>query len=336
MHAKDVRAVENPITAIFDLADEVEGQAPKFRGLLKYTRIFAYTWLVLGSFLILFITRDFGTAPLAFLLLLLFFGFLLMRSGVTSATAKGLLVAAAIAVGVLLVFTFRAAFVLGAVLVSLFALGMVILDLVRDAQSFFDYYALRYRVIRAVREADPVVYVPQGATPVERLLASLAQRSATFAAMLARPGAVHAPALLTGKSGVAYQFDAFVSWPAGTLAPIGIGPSGGAAYVKAFEKVPTRADVEALRRAVEDVSASLHLPPKRVIALWKSEGRTEVPEDTYAFLTSEVVHAHIRGRTYACSVELVTEMPDGTYDFIPLVVDTPPTPAWSAAAAHRA
>ena len=44
-------------------------------------------------------------------------------------------------------------------------------------------------------------------------------------------------------------------------------------------------------------------------------------------------HAPMRGRTFACSLELVTEMPDGTYDFIPFLMDpVPPTPAGAPSA----
>ncbi len=318
MQARDVRAIENPLTAIFDLAEEVEAGTPKIQRLLRYTVWFVSVWLLLGFFLIVFIS---AMPAMALLLTLLLFGLLVLRRQFASATANGLVLAAAIAAGVLVMLTFGGAFVLGIVLVALLFLGMAILDLVEDARALFAYHALRYRVIRAVRDADPVVHVPQGATPVERLLASLRERNPTMAEMLAHPGAVRSPALLTGKSGVVYEFDAFASWPAGTLAPFGIGPRGAAMYVKAFGHAPARADLEAVRRAVEDVSLALRMPPTRVIALWKSDGTHDVPEETYTFLTTEVVRASVRGRTASCSMELVTEMPDGTYDFIPLIVE---------------
>ena len=330
MQAKDVRAVENPITAIFDLAEDVERQSPKLERLLRYTRIFVWIGLVLDFLLIV----AFSEYPaLAFFFALALFALLLLRGGVTDVTANGVLLAGAIAIAVFLSLTFGRALLFGVVFVALFYLGMVILHLLWDARSFLGYYALRHRVIRAVREADPVVLVPQGATPVDRLLTALGQRSAAVAGMLANPQYVRAPAILTGRSGVAYQLDAFLSWPAGTLAPLGVWAAGSAVYVKAFEAPPTRADLEALRRAVEDISQATRLPPGRVISLWKSDGKAEIPDETYAFLTSEVVRVPMRGRTFACSLELVTEMPDGTYDFIPFLMDpVPPTPAGAPSA----
>src|SRR5439155_511620 len=62
----------------------------------------------------------------------------------------------------------------GVVLVALFVLGFIILELMRDLRSFFDYFALRHRVIQRVRQADPVVYVPEGKDAVQRILAHLA------------------------------------------------------------------------------------------------------------------------------------------------------------------
>ena len=319
VQAKDVRAVENPITAIFDLAEDVERQAPKVHRLLAYTRAFIWVWLILDAFLVLIVS---AANVIAVLLLLLLYGLLLIRASVSNLTAQGLVFGASIVVAVVLMVTFRGpAFILGVVLVSLFYLGMVILDLIQDARSFLGYYALRYRVVRAVRDADPVVVVPQGATPVDRLLTLLGQRSAIVAAMLQNRQYVRVPAILTGRTGVAYQFDAFLSWPAGTLAPFGVGDRGSAVYVKGFERPPTRADLEALRRAVQDVTGAVRVPPGRVIALWKSDGTSEIPEEAYAFLTSEVVSTTVLGRAHACSIELVTEMTDGTYDFIPVVMD---------------
>ena len=324
MQSKDVRAVENPITAIFDLAEDVERQAPKVDRLLRYTRIFIYMWLLLDVVLIVIVS---SLNLIALLLILVLYALLLIRSGVVNPTANAALLASALVVAALTILTFRGpGFILGVVLVSLFYLGMVILALVQDARSFFDYYALRYRVIRAVREADPIILVPQGATSVDRLLVALSQRSPAIAGMLAQPQNVRKPAIATGRTGVAYQFDAILMWPSGTLAPFGVGPSGGSVFVKAFERAPVRADFESLRRAVEDVSLAMRLPPTRVVAVWKSDG-TDIPDDAYAFLTTETVKVALGGRVRACSIELATEMPDGTYDFIPLIVEpwTSPT-----------
>src|SRR5947208_5810191 len=97
--------------------------------------------------------------------------------------------------------------------VALFVLGFIILELMRDLRSFFDYFALRHRVIQRVRQADPVVYVPEGKDAVQRILSHLAATSPDVRGLMAVPGAVAIPALLTGKTGLTYSFDAYVRQP---------------------------------------------------------------------------------------------------------------------------
>jgi hypothetical protein len=53
MSASDPRAVENPISAIFDLAEDVNKEAPRLRKLVWYAGIFVGAWLVLDFILIL-------------------------------------------------------------------------------------------------------------------------------------------------------------------------------------------------------------------------------------------------------------------------------------------
>ena len=53
MSQRDIRAVENPITAVFDLADEVNHEVPRFRKLVTYATIFIGVWLVISFILML-------------------------------------------------------------------------------------------------------------------------------------------------------------------------------------------------------------------------------------------------------------------------------------------
>ena len=52
MHRGDVRAVENPISAIFDLAEDVNERLPKIRKVVSYTRVFVSVWLVIDALVI--------------------------------------------------------------------------------------------------------------------------------------------------------------------------------------------------------------------------------------------------------------------------------------------
>ncbi|MEK6987972.1 MAG: hypothetical protein AABX97_07760, partial [Candidatus Thermoplasmatota archaeon] len=204
---RDARAVEDPIAAVFDLAESVDRQTPKIRKVLRYVRWFVSLWLLLDFFLILILSK----APvLTFLLFVPIVGALLAARYVSQPSSRLALTIVAIVFGAFQVLTAGEAFLVNALFVSLFILGFVILDLMRDLRSFFDYFALRHRVILAVRQADPVVYVPQGKVAAARMLAHLAATSPDVRAVMTLPRAEAAPALLTGRSGLAYSFDAYV------------------------------------------------------------------------------------------------------------------------------
>ena len=140
---------------------------------------------------------------------------------------------------------------------------------------------------------------------------------------MAIPGALVTPTLLTGKSGLTYEFDAYLrSEPSALARTFGLGAPGFAVFVKAFESAPGLADLQAVKRAVEDLSLSTKIPPARVLAVWRPAAGARIPAEAYDFLIRETIHVKIRGAVYACSVELATESADGTYDFIPIVVGT--------------
>jgi len=325
---RDARAVEDPIAAVFDLAESVDHQTPKIRKVLRYVRWFVSLWLLLDFFLIIVLSAisPGGHPAGTFLLFVPILGFLLaIRYANDSSVRLALLILAAV-FGSVQAITIGGLLFVGAVLVALFILGFVILDLMRDLRSFFDYFALRHRVISAVRAADPVVHVPEGKDAAERILAHLAATDPDAKAVLAIPGALAAPALVTGKSGLAYSFDAILRSEPSSLARIlGLGPPGFVVYAKSFDHAPTANDLRALKTAVEDVTLAIRIPPARVLVLWHAHGSEAIAPEAYEFLTKEAARIRIRGTTYACSLELAREDDDGTYDFIPVVVN-PLTP----------
>jgi len=213
-------------------------------------------------------------------------------------------------------------------------LGFVILELLRDLRSFFDYFALRHRVIQRVRQSDPIVYVPEGNDAVQRILRYLNTTSPDVRGLMAVPGALAIPALLTGRSGLTYSFDAYLRQGPSLLSrTVSLGPPGFAVYVKAFDRAPTLADLQALKAAVEDVSAASRIPPARILVLWRSKKDESVSPDVYEFVTKEAVRVRIRRSTFACSLELAIERDDGTYDFIPLVLEPAVAPSGRPTAA---
>ena len=322
--ARDARAVEDPIAATFDLAESVDRQTPKIRRMLRYVWWFVFVWLVLDFFIMLIVSED---KALTLLLFAPVVGLLFALRYANSASTRSVVFAVALVFGILQVLSFRGTLVIGTVLEILFFLGFLILELLRDLRSFFDYFALRHRVIQHLRNADPVVYIPEGKDSVHRILNHLAATNPDVRAVIAIPGAMTAPALLTGKSGLAYSFDAYVRSPPSAVRRItGFGHAGFAIFAKAFDHTPTLADVQALKAAVADASEATRIPPARVLAIWKGKGTETVTPDVYEFVTKDAIRVTLRGSTFVCTLELVREGDDGTYDFIPIVVEPSVTP----------
>ncbi|MFQ5552538.1 MAG: hypothetical protein ACE5EW_02295 [Thermoplasmata archaeon] len=324
MQKGDVRAVENPIAAVFDLAEEVNEQAPKIHKAIGYSRLFIMAWLFVDFLLLVVLSEPGG--PLAVLSVLaltatLFVAALALRWSHGPASRTFLFVVIVLT-GIAIALSHGAGFFLGGLLAGLFVLGIVILNLMKDLRGFFSYYALRHRAIRSVREEDPVVHVPKGKDAVQRLLTYFSERHPEVRQQ-AQMGRVQTPALLKGRSGLVYSFDGFIQGqPSALWRPFGLGETGYAIFIKAFTEAPTAKDLKALKRAVEDVCQVLKVPPTRVIALWTPPGEPKaLSDEAYDLLTNEVVTYRRAGTDYRCSLELITESPDGTYDFIPFVTE---------------
>lgn len=273
MNGKDVRAVENPISAIFDLAEDVNAQAPKVRKSVRYATIFISIWLIVN-----------------FLLVLLF---LVARSWLF-----------------LLLF------------LALFVVGILALKWLREISKFFSYYVIRHRIIRSLREEDPVVYVPQGGDSVQRLVYYLASKNPHVNEGLKRSGLFQTQAILRGKSGVMYSFDGYLRIrPSAFWNFFGWGYPGYSLFIKKYDHPPRLLDMQSLRNAILDIASTGNIPPSRIIAVWKAGEDDQLSDEVYEFVTNEVVTFSRRGNRFNTTMEIITESPDGTYDFIPFVTD---------------
>jgi len=270
MTSRDIRAVENPISAIFDLAEDVNREAPRIRRLVTYASVFIVLWLIVEIPLILIALRE--------------------------------------------------NFLIGVFLIVLFVIGILAVGLLGELKGFFRYYVMRHSVIISVRSDDPVVYAPEGDTPLDRLSKFLSSRNPSLGASLG--GRSLAPQRIRGASGVFYSLDGyFVGRPGILWGVLGIGYPGYQIFVKMFDQKPRAEDFMLLKHAVEDVSQSIKVPPSRVIALWTRKSDDDLSEDAYAAVTSQTA-IFSRGRKhFACSLELIVENEDRSYEFIPYIVE---------------
>lgn len=271
MNGKDVRAIENPISAIFDLAEDVNAQAPKVRKSVRYATVFITIWLIVNFFFMLVFL--FGAALLWFILFL-----------------------------------------------ALFIVGALALKWLRELGRFFSFYVIRHRVIKSVREEDPVVYVPQGEDSVQRLVYHLASKNPHVQEGLKKPGLFQTQAILRGRSGVMYSFDGYLRIrPSLFWNWFGIGYPGYTLFIKKYDHPPRLLDMQSLRNAILDVTSTGSIPPSRVVAVWKAGEDDQIADDVYEFVTNETVSFSHRGNKFNTTMEIITESQDGTYDFIPYV-----------------
>ncbi len=261
---KDSRAVENPISSIFDLSEDVAKQAPVIKSMVKYASAFIFIWLFVN-----------------FILMLVFLG---------------------------------SNFLLFLIMVGVFITGIMAIILLRRMSRFFKYYVARHRSITAVREMDPMVYAPKGNNAIERFMTFLRGHNKDLYGTNVE---VAMPGIVQGQLGKSYSFDTYIKESPGTLWNIfGLGKHGFSIYVKYFDHSPTINEIKAFKDAVEDVTARTRVPPSRVVALWERKEDEILSDDTYKFVMENMVKGKHRVRTFACSMEIVSET-DGTYDFIP-------------------
>jgi len=265
---KDVRAVENPISAMFDLSEDVAQQAPTIKSLVHYASGFIIVWLIINVIL-----------GLAFL-------------------GQGNLI-------------------LFLIMLVLFIMGVTSLIFLRRINHFFKYYVARQRAITAVRQMDPMMYAPKGSNVTERLVTYL---RASIPAFQRKEVEVAMPGIVTGATGMQYSFDAYVKEaPGGMWKSTGMGMHGFAAYIKKFDSPPALQDLQALKKAVEDVTQRTGIPPVRAIALWERAEDQIISDDAYNFVMNNGIQVKHKSRTLTCAMEIVSET-EGSYDFIPYLV----------------
>ena len=271
---QDVRAVENPISAVIDLGEEVYTRLPEFRRMTLYALVFIGFFLVLLFFLII--------AGIVILL---------------TQDGPGLLIAS-------LVF---------------FVIGLLAFRKLRRSRDFFRYYEARHKAIRAVRDEE-VVRVPLGPDPEGRLLAYLASRDPGLAAAV-KQGRIQRNSSLPGKRG-SYPF-ALSAIRASDLFHdlFKMGDAGCAVFVRTSTRYPVLKEIMDFETAVKDVCEKSSVAPTR--AVWLVHSASEpLSEDVYDYVVKKVVEVDrgfITKDVHVCSLQVVTEISDGTYDFIPFV-----------------
>ena len=200
--------------------------------------------------------------------------------------------------------------------------GVIALSLLRETDRFFRNFVLRHRAIRLLREADPVVHAPAGRTPIERLGRYLGLASPAIEAYLKEhPEALRYHVTFSVRGGPV-AFELLVERPAGALWRwFGVGDAGFAVLARLGPAAPTTADLQRLSQDAQAVVGQLSAAPVRLILL--RTGAVPLPEDVYEWAVGRPAFLARGLSRYRVTTEIITEAPDGTYDFVPYVLGIP-------------
>jgi hypothetical protein len=196
------------------------------------------------------------------------------------------------------------------------------LSLLRRTDRFFRSFAQRHRSIRLLRDADPVVHIPEGRTPIERLARYLANSSPVVdAAVRENPSIVRYRTGLPAH-GRTVPFDLVIEQPGGTLArTLGVGARGFTILARLGPDRPSVIELSQLEADAVAVTPRLSGAPVRLILLRPVPG--PLAEDAYEYTVGHPVEVPWGPGGTKLNLEIISENPDRTYDFVPHVMGVP-------------
>lgn len=222
----------------------------------------------------------------------------------------------------ILAFAVKNAFVT-MVLAAIFLLGFVALFLLISLKGFLNEFSFRYAAIKAMREGPSQAKVPEGRSPSERFIAHLRATNRSFDRLLKRtPEVLRKDAYVKGASGKRYHYDAFIIIKPPLISRL-IRRSGGySLFIKELKGEPKEEDVRRVMEELADISRAHRVLPSRVSLIFKAPpGYSGIDEELYRKVVDEGVH--LPGRRERLNFQIVAELEDGTYDFIPAIPDLP-------------
>lgn len=227
-----------------------------------------------------------------------------------------------IIMAIVTLFTFGSNILIAGLAIVGFIVGVIALSLLRQTDAFFRGFVQRHRAIRLVREADPVAKIPEGRTPIERLTRYLVEENPTVARFVQEhANAIRYRITLAGR-GRSVPFDLVIERPGGWLArTLGTGDPGFSIVARLVPAMITLADLQRIESDVVESQSSFRGAPLRLILLRPQTA--PLPEDAYEYAVGHPVVLGNRLARHRATLEVITENPDGTYDFVPRVLGIP-------------
>lgn len=199
--------------------------------------------------------------------------------------------------------------------------GVIALGLLRETDRFFRDFVQRHRWIRLLQDADPTAKVPPGRTAMERLGRYLAQSNPAIESLLKT-----APESLRYRVGIRVgdrevPFDLVLVRPGGTWWRwTGRGDAGFAIVARQGPDAPTLDDLRKLE--ADALAAGRQLGGRLCRAILLRTAASPLPDAVYEYAVGHPILVGGPGGGRA-TLEVVTETPGGTYEFVPHVLGVP-------------
>ncbi len=211
------------------------------------------------------------------------------------------------------------------VLLSLIITGIITAQLLKSLRRFLKASTFRYSAIKAMREGPPAYSIPKGKNKTERFLEYLKENNKTFKRLLKnRPEILRKDAYVVGRKGNRYHLDAFIQKKPSLIHRfLNMGYPGYSLYVREYKKPPTMDELKAIVRELDDITANGKAYPHRVIMITKGGSNySGIDDEVYDKLTEGKIW--LKGhKEKRINLQLVVELSNGYYEFIPFVPELP-------------
>jgi hypothetical protein len=205
------------------------------------------------------------------------------------------------------------------ILLFMFIIGIVSFSLLRKLNGFIKYFSIRHKAIKAVYE-EHEVSIPRGDDPVERAITYVSQKDSRLKDIIKDRGLKRNHTIKAGGS--IFTFDGFAcARPAIMHTLFASGDPGYSLFIKNMKEYPTLMQLMDFDSAVTKSCKALGIVPSRAIIV-VTGAKKELDDAVYeSVLASPIVvkSGLFMSERFTCSVQIITESPDGKYDFIPFM-----------------
>lgn len=201
-------------------------------------------------------------------------------------------------------------------------LGIGAFWLLRETNRFFRGFVARHRTIRLVRDAEPIVKVPEGRTPIERLAHYLSTSNENVGeALRENPDRLRYQMSWKAREREV-KFDLALARPGGfRWSWTGGGYPGFVVLGRLGGEDISVADLQQLETDLRALQGRLPGQVARCILL-RPRGNP-LAQQVYEYAVGHPVMLRKGWHRYRVNTEIITESADGTYDFVPVVVGVP-------------